>query len=409
MATCMCSPPKVERRRMELQRYRVEVLASESEFEHIREFWRSSATFRDADLEFFQFICRLFPEVIRPHVMVVYCNDLPRGLLLGRIEEKPFAVKIGYLKLHTPKLRVITFIHGGIVGHPTDVECAELIDCLRACLRKGDAKVAFLPSVDTAAPIFKYASAAAGYPFRRLFGHAKHFVGTVNLAKTTLIASLSVKERSNFRRGERRLLNAHQGRVHIRHFHAEGEIGRLMDEAEFVASRSYQRGLSVGFVPTTQMRNRLEFEAKQGWLRAYVLYAGDKPCAYWIGSLYKGTLYSDYVGFDPDQKENRPGGYLTVQVLEELCGLNAGTRASSLDFGGGESEWKRVIIGDQGLVEANVCLFAPTLQGQALRLVWAASEAINLGGKTLLNRTGRLHRIKRKWRNLVSQRSHITP
>ena len=91
-----------------------------------------------------------------------------------------------------------------------------------------------------------------------------------------------------------------------------------MRDAEELARRSYQRGLGVGFTSSPQMRQRLEFEAAKGWLRGYVLYFEEKACAFWIGSLYQGTFYSDFIGYDADYAKFSPGLYLVINALEEL-------------------------------------------------------------------------------------------
>ena len=108
--------------------------------------------------------------------------------------------------------------------------------------------------------------------------------------------------------------------VRIERFREIAGLDKLMCDAEVVARKSYQRGLGVGFENSLLMRRRLEFESRKGWLRGYILYIEDRPCAFWIGSLRDGTFYSDFLGYDPDRAEYSPGMYLVINVLEELFG-----------------------------------------------------------------------------------------
>ena len=65
----------------------------------------------------------------------------------------------------------------------------------------------------------------------------------------------------------------------------------------------------------------------RGWLCAYVLYIEDNPSAFWIGSLYCETFYSEYMAYDPDHVKTAPGIYLAIEVLKYLSSDDARTRA----------------------------------------------------------------------------------
>src|ERR1700751_152143 len=83
------------------------ILKSREEVRELQDFWTSCHTHRDADLDFFRFIGNLLPEVLRPHVVVVYDRSRPVAILAGRLEISALPVRIGYLTLRTPMMRVI--------------------------------------------------------------------------------------------------------------------------------------------------------------------------------------------------------------------------------------------------------------------------------------------------------------
>jgi CelD/BcsL family acetyltransferase involved in cellulose biosynthesis len=92
-------------------------------------------------------------------------------------------------------------------------------------------------------------------------------------------------------------------------------LDHLFHDVEEIARKTYQRGLGVGFADTTRMRQRLELAARKGWLRAYLLYLGERPCAFWIGMLYGDTFVSDYTGYDPDLRQFSPGIGLVMRMI----------------------------------------------------------------------------------------------
>jgi hypothetical protein len=360
----------------------VRVLRTRSEVEELREFWNSCRV-RDADLEFFLFIVDLYPEAVRPHVVVTYRNGSPQALLLGRLEEKPMEFRVGYSRFKTNKIRVLTFIHGGIVGGAVDHDAVCLVESIRSSLRSGEAEVACFESLDVSGPLFVRSLDSSGFLTRRLLDNNRHYSRILDVGSKTFLESLTSNERNNHKRRTRKLFDSHKERIRIECFRKPSEVDRLMRDAETVTSKSYQRGLGVGFCLTLQTRERFDFEASRGWLRGYVLYIGEEPAAYWIGSLYRGTFYSGYMAYDPVQAKTAPGTYLTVEVLRDLSVSNAHEPAVNVDFGPGEAEYK-ARFGNRSQVLAKVFMFAPRFRGRLLHVLWVFSLAINFAGRRIL-------------------------
>ena len=66
----------------------IRVTRSISEVEALREPWMRRPGHRDSDIDFYLMIVQSYPEVSRPHVIALYCNDRPEAILIGRMEEK---------------------------------------------------------------------------------------------------------------------------------------------------------------------------------------------------------------------------------------------------------------------------------------------------------------------------------
>jgi len=379
---------------------RVRILRSRAEIEELRDFWNSCQSWRDADVDYYQLIIDLYPEAIRPHAIVVYEDRSPKALLLGRLEEKPLSFGIGYLRFRTNKKYILTFIHGGVVGDLTDYDAACLVESIRSSLREGEAEVACFESLDVNGALFRRSVAASGLLTRRLLIGSRHYVMNLGEGKKTFLESISSNERNNHKRRTRKLFDAYHGKIRIECFREPGETERLMRDAEIVASKSYQRGLGVGFHNTALNCSRFVFEATRGWLRGYVLYIQDSPAAYWIGSVYGGTFYSGYMAYDPAHARTAPVTYLAIEVLKELS-ASAPESVTKVDFGGGEAEYK-ARFGNHSWMETMIFIFAPRFRGWCLHVLWLTVLAIKFAGKMSLQRTNVFFRLRQYWRGRVT-------
>lgn len=174
------------------------------------------------------------------------------------------------------------------------------------------------------------------------------------------------------------------------------EVGCLIGDAEAVAKKSYQRGLGTGFSETPIIRARLEFEARMGWLRAYILYLDKRPAAFWIGSLRNGIFLSDYLAFDPAHARYAPGLYLIMKVIEDLCeDSNAGVQR--IDFGIGDAIYKER-LGNSEWLESSVYIFAPNVKGVSMNALRSAVGMLDQSAKSFMGMTPLLGRIKQTWR-----------
>ena len=105
---------------------------------------------------------------------------------------------------------------------------------------------------------------------------------------------MSQKHRYWIRRVTKLLEKEYPGKVEYKYLHEVKDIDRLCDDAESIAKNTYQRGLGVGFNDSELTRRTLSLLATKGMLRSYFLYVNEKPCAYWIGTLYGSIFHLDY-------------------------------------------------------------------------------------------------------------------
>ncbi len=388
---------------VQTSRYQTRTLKTRKEVETLREFWSSLELSRDADFDFFLFIADLYPETLRPHVVVLYDGETPKALLAGRLDETKLPVRIGYIELPVPKMKIIQFVHGGWLGDITQETSKLLIGGVIEALSAGEADAAQLHCPDLTSPLVQWASRlplllCSDY----LIQPQAHRVRELPDMAGTFLASLSQNERYQQRKRAKKFEEDFK-ETEVRAFIAPEDVGRLMSDAEAIAKTSYQRGLGTGFCQTPTIEARLAFEAARGWLRGYVLYCGNQPCAFWIGSLRNQVFLSDYLAFDPAYSQYGPGMYLIVKVMEELNrgGSGSDVLAKRVDFGIGDATYKERLSNSHWF-ELPVYIFAPGIKGLAVNGVRSAAGRFNRLAKRLMGATPLVGNLKRSWRKRMA-------
>ena len=379
---------------------KIEVARTIAEVERLRPFWVAQPTNRDGDLDYCMTVVQSGPGVVRPHVITVNRGGQPPAMLIGRLETKALGIRFGYLRLPNPRLRVLTFIDGGVLQGLSAQDSDAVMDSILASLRAGEADVAVMEHLDAAHPLLQRArTSPPALCIDRFPISYTHYARRLG-GGDAVLATLSANERSNQRRREKRLRQDF-AEVRIDCFHDASDLDRLFNDAEAIARTSYQRGLQVGFADTAQMRRRLAFEAGKGTLRAHILYLDNQPCAFWIASLYRAVLANDFMAFDPAYGKYAPGMYLALNVLEEVRRDPAAGPDPSVDFGVGGGEWK-VRLANRQHQACWVAVFAPTAKGIVVNMARTAAAFGDSSIRTVLRRTNLLPRIKRLWRRQLA-------
>jgi CelD/BcsL family acetyltransferase involved in cellulose biosynthesis len=194
------------------------------------------------------------------------------------------------------------------------------------------------------------------------------------------------------------------GKERIVCYQNASELDTLFKDAEEVARKTYQRGLGAGFATTADVRQRIELAARQGWLRAYVLYIAERPCSLWIGMHYRDSFVSEYLGYDPELRRLGPGMFLIMHVIGDLCEKKGGQAVKELDFGLGHAEYKGA-LGTTSWLEAGIFIFSPTFKGLTLKVMRTVARAADASARRLLSDTTTFSRLKRAWRDHLASRA----
>lgn len=377
----------------------VRVLKTLPELEEVRAQWESWPGNRDSEINSYLTFLRSNPATVRPHVVVVYRNGRPDAILVGRVDLGHIACRLGYLRLNLPAT-VMCFVYGALRGNTSNENCSLIVSSILSCLKEREADVAYMNFLNEDSDLCTLAKKEPGV-LSRDYVHVtqQHFTATLPASVEEFYAGLSSKVRKNQKWQAKKLVNHFGGNVTIRCFREAAEIDDLVLDVERVASRSYQRGLGVGFVDGPEVRERLRFKADRGWLRGYVLYLAGRPAAFWLGDINGSTFGSDYIGYDAEFASHSPGMYLVMKVIEGFCEAQS-EGVNGIDFGTGYAQYKHVLANRESR-EVSVYIFAPTLKGVSYNLTRTIIGRTDQAIKKVLKRTDLLQKVKKAWRNRV--------
>jgi hypothetical protein len=382
----------------------VRVVRNLEGIEEIRDVWSSWNRRPNSDIDFYLTVLQHGSQIMRPHVFVLYRGGSPDALLIGRIQDTRLELKIGYRTALRPRVRMLTFINAGFLGNQCSANSKILTEAVRGTLQSGEADVVFFNLLRSDSPLFSCLLLYPGWLSRDHFPSFQPHRGLVLPAsKEDFFRGLSPKARKNQKWQAKRLLNDYSGNVRIECFQTTDQLDQAFRDIEHVARKTYQRGLGAGFMDDAFMRQRLLLEAQKGWLRAYVLYVTDRPCAFWVGTLYHETFHSDFMGYDPAYAKHSPGMFLILKVIEEFCSPNPRVHVREIDFGFGDAQYKEV-LGNHNWEEASIYVFAPNLKGICLNALRTSVVLTDQALRKALDRTELLQRVKKIWRGRARQK-----
>jgi hypothetical protein len=368
------------------------VLRTAAEIESVRSSWAAWQRHPHADLDFFLTIVRIRPEVISPYVLALYRDGALETLLVGRLERGQVSLTVGYWALARLSVRTLSFVHGGLLGNDSPENCAALVRELNRCLARERAHFMSVHFV-TVGSAFHRALARASWLCRDYFPETRpHWIMKLPADAEAIYEKMSPKARRN-RRYEANRLQKEFSAVRLECYTKEADLDRVMDDAESIACRTYQRGLGVGFAASDENRERFAVEAARGRFRSYLLYLGDKPVAFFVGTMSRNVLYDNFTAYDPEYSRYSPGNVLFYHLFERLC--REGVEA--VDFGFGDA-WYKAQFGTEKSEETTIAVYAPTLRGVGLNLTRMPAMMLDRLGKNAVEKLTVLRSVKKRWR-----------
>jgi CelD/BcsL family acetyltransferase involved in cellulose biosynthesis len=363
--------------------------------ERVRDRWDSVPWRRlDPVQEYFLTVVRSRPEVVGVHAFFLPDHGQPDVAFVGRIEDVPLGVSLGYRSIYRPTVRAITLVHGGTAGVDTPERAQGILRRLRDALDDGTADALLLPALRTDSRLFAAAMDVA-FPARQpVVTRTVHWGLRLPESFDEFLASRSSRTRKNLRVDRNRLQREYGDSIDLRVFRDPAEIEELFRDVRSVAAKTYQHGLGVAFADTADDEALISLALERGWFRVYVLYVRGAPVAFWQGSVYAKTFFTGTPGYDPAFADYGIGRYLLVRVIERLC---EDDEVDAIDYGFGDAEYKRR-FGNESWEESDVVIFARRLHPLRINVTRTLLTSVLRVVKSALTRAGVAKRLKRRWR-----------
>lgn len=353
-----------------------------------------------SDLDFFLTYLRHAPGVVRPHVVRVEQNRL-RALLVGRVEDQRLPAKLGYATVSNPRVRTIIIAYGGVLGRADAATAPDLVAGLWRSVSPKEADLVRIRMLEPGSPFHSAATERAPrLRLDRLAEPLPHWRSALPGSLDEFLARRKKKVRWQARRDAAGLREAYGDELSVRVFRTPDGLDRLFEDSTAVHRTTYQSALGVGFSADELHRRLTELTMERGWFRGYVLYLREQPVAFCHGNVYRNMFGLDATGFDPAYAESRPGGFLLMRLIEDLC---ADETVHTFDFGFGDATYKRQ-LGDESWLEQDVSVWAQRPRPIRLGLTRTALAGANTAARALLRRGGLVTSARRKWRTRAARR-----
>jgi Acetyltransferase (GNAT) domain len=380
-------------------RYSVQVATTLDAVEALRPIWRKWSHSLDTDIDYFLFDMTHDPESLHPYVVTVYNDGVPQAMLVGKVKNRKASSIVSFVNISGPRARVLEIKKGGRMGRPSAAIDNLLALELLAASKSGRVDSICFERLPLHSELFRQVEKLGSFLVRERVPHVFCYsVLTLTAPERKRPRVFSGKTRREIRRKTRIVDRAFPDQMQLKCFSTIDELDAGMCDAMRVAVATWQYYLGQGLADTAQTRQAFRFLAKQDWLRIYVLYLKDAPCAFLVGQLYNSTFYCQYAGFHPSYARYSVGSLLTARAFEDL----AAAGVHRVDLGEGGQEHNRR-LGCQMCEEGTVHVYSPTLRGFWLNVFFGTAQVVRTGGRKARSKL-RLTGAARIWSNLLSIR-----
>jgi hypothetical protein len=390
-------------------KWEIIVAKSIEDIEAVRDIWvqmqgAESLPALNSDIDHYLSVVESLKQAAQPYVIVLYYQGNPKAMVIGRIERQRITCRVGYTTIFKPSLRCLSVVYGGILGKPSDQISARLVHELMNTLKSGDVDVVFLNHLNIDLHLHRLARTMPGFLRRDQFQIVEnHWQTHVPETIEEFNASIRRKRKKEWKRLSRRLEEAAGGPLKIECYENVDQVEHFIEIASQISAMTYKEALHVGFNDSSHTHSILTQAAKRNRWRAYVLYAGQVPCAFETGIIYNRIYFAEAIGYSPEWSNFSPGTILFVKVLEDL---SQNTPLEIFDYGFGSAGYKER-FGTESWPEASVYIFAPRFYPVIINVLRSSIRSLNVGLQYIVQKIGSVGWIKRQWRNFLQPKRSI--
>ena len=385
--------------------YSTAIARSASELEGFRQVWARWQNHPDNDIDNFLLLLKARKEILRPHVVLFSKQGQPVLLLVCRLERQHQDFRVGYKTIRGPLVTSLTVPYRGVLGELREELVPMTLEVLVDEMRCENADKVEFHCLPEGSPVLAAVQSSSRALVRVVQEEwTPHWKVNLPCDVDAFWAKLSSRHRMFLRRMSKTLQRDYAGEIKYSAVSEEAQVGRLCEDIEEVAKRTYLRGLGKGFVADQQHVERLRTAARNHRLRAFVLQVAGTVRSYAVGSIYGDNFALAYTAYDPEFSRYDVGQLVLVHAIESLS--REGIR--HFDFGFGTALYKER-FGDACLRERSVSLYAPTAKAVALVITVKLIAGGTYLAKTCLTKLGFVDFLKHRWRKRLVQEQPSKP
>jgi hypothetical protein len=387
--------------------YEIITATNFEEIEAIRPIWEQMQSDEpcpvpNSDIDRYLSVVKTSGDDVRPNIMVMKCDGRPVAIMIGRIEQHRFDLKLGYKTLFSPALRCLSIVYGGIIGQPSAELSEVLIGELMKKLCSREVDVLYFNRLKTETAFYQFVRETTALLTRDYFSKVEdHWRMSIPDNIDQFYSARKRGHRYKLRRAIKKYEEEFSGDNMFIKYTATNEVEDFITKAADISSKTYQSALGVGIVNDERTKSLLKEAAMLGWFRGNILLADSKPCAFLLGIVYKNVYYGVCTGYDPAFRSYWPGTIIFLKVVESLC---ADPSIEMIDFYFGDA-WYKKSYGTEHWPEASVYVFAPRFYPVFINVLRSSVKSVNAGLQYVVQKVGSLGWIKRQWRNLLQAKN----
>jgi len=361
--------------------------------EDLRPVWKGWPHGLDTDIDYYMHNLRSDSTILGPHVITIWEDGIAQAMLIGQVRRQRISTNVSFIHLWGPIARVLEIVSGARIGRQSSAIDKLLALELLKVTNDGDVDLVCFQRLPLHSELFYEVQQLPGLFGRKRVPHLSNYSVLSLTAPGGKHPAFGGKSRREVRRKARILQRTFPSKVRLECYSHPSELDVGIRDVMPVAAKTWQYRLGCcSLSDTAQTRDSLKFFAKRGWLRIYVLYLDNFPCAFLIGQLYHQSFYCQHAGYDPDFARFSVGSLLTAWALEEL----AAAGVEQVDLGEGRQEHHRR-LGCQMRQEGTVHLYSRTWGGIWLNMLFAATMFVRAGAHHTLSGL-RLNGVGKNWR-----------
>jgi hypothetical protein len=331
----------------------------------------------DADIDYYLHKLENDPTALYPHVVTVYKDGTPVGMLLGQAKRGRMTANISSFCVLGPRATVLEVAHGGRLGPSSAVVDQLIASVLVESVRHGYVDLLRVKGFSLSSPLLCQLRKLVKPFIADVYGHS---VLAISGSADTNAELFGGKTRRELRRKMKILKGAFGQSVEFKCFSKAWEINDGIRDAISVEGRTWQYFAGWSVLNTPRTLKDFEFFAERGWIRVFVLYVDRVPCAFLIGQVYGNTFHCEHVGYDQSFAQYSVGSLLSAWAFESLAEVGV----QRVDLGdGGQEHFRR--MGGEVREEGTIQVYSHTAVGGWCRLFFAVTGGLRLVGHLVLS------------------------